>query len=158
VLTEENMMNKYRLVLILWFLCIAVIFNGCIQKTITDQRLIDAMQAYLDSAPDPTNDALLTPEERATVTTFEIYKNIIKVHLVEGTPTTMWDPVGRKIVKIFAKANRDVSILNDSYYVELFIPGMLNDQHHDNLYIGNMRLQNASDRVFPELGNPRLER
>jgi hypothetical protein len=151
-------MYKLRIAFILLALAILSVSSGCLKKTMTDEKLIASVQAYLDTPADPSKPDLLTPEERAAILSFEIYKTTIKIKLAEGTSDKMWSPLGTKVVKVFAKANRDANMLSDSYFAELFIPGMFKDKHEDNLYIGAIRLQNASDRVYPELGNPRLKR
>jgi hypothetical protein len=120
--------------------------------------MMTAVQAFLDTPPDATKPELLTPEERAGIASFEVYRSTVKLYLVEGTAETLWTPIGKKVVKIFAKANRDASLLSDSYYAELYIPGDFGDKHYDRLYIGAVRLQNASDRTYPELGRPRPKR
>jgi hypothetical protein len=141
-------------------LALALISSGCLKKTLTDERMMQAVQTFLDTPPDASNSNpdLLTVEERAGVQSFEVYRNTVKVYLVEGTAETLWAPIGRKIVKVFAKANRDEKLLADSYYAELYIPGEFEGKHYDRLIIGTVRLQNASDRTYPELGRPRLRR
>ena len=148
-------MLKLRIALILLLSVLLAISVGCVKTTITDQRLVDGVQKYLDTPADPNNPDLLTAEERSAVLSFEIYRNTVKIKLAEGTSDKLWKPIGTKIVKVFAKANRDMNLLSDSYLAELYIPGTFKDKKMDNLYIGAIRLQNSSDRTFPELGLPR---
>jgi hypothetical protein len=149
-------MLNTRFLLVVFLVAVSILFCGCPKKSYSDNRLVEGVQAFLDTPPDPSNPDLLTPEERATITNFEIYRNIVKVHLAEGTASNFWEPIGKKMVKVFAAKNRELTILSESYYAELFIPGTYNDRKYDDLYIGAVRLQNASDRTYPELGNPRL--
>lgn len=148
-----------RLLVSLILLCTAVSFLsfGCVKKTITDERIIAAVQAFLDAPPDPANENALTAEERAAIESFEVFKNTCKVQLVEGTPDNMWEQIGRKIVKVFAQANRDAGVLEVSYYVELYIMAEFENKK-ENFKVASIRLENASDRVYPELFSPTRRR
>jgi hypothetical protein len=148
-------MFKLRNAFILLALAVLSLTCGCVKKTMTDEKLIVGVQAFLDTPADPADPTLLTPEERAAIVSFEIYRTTVKIKLSEGTNEKMWTPIGTKIVKVFGKVSRDANILSDSYFAELYIPGTYKDKHEDNLYIGAIRMQNSTDRTYPEIGLPR---
>lgn len=150
-------MFKVKFVLVVLMAAIALCSTACVKKTITDQRVIDQMQAFLDAPPDPANPDLLTPEERAVIESFTIYKSTIKVQLVEETDKAFWEPIGRKIAKEFAAVNREAKLLEVAYVVELFMKATI-EGTTKNFKVGNIRIENASDRIYPEFYSPTLKK
>ena len=146
-------MRKILFALFIVILGVGLLSAGCIKKDITDHRIIDDIQAFLDQAPNPSNPDVLTADERAAIEKFDVYKNTAKVQLKEGTDQALWSPIGTKIVKVFSKSERDLSKLESSYYVELDMMAMVKDKKK-NVDVGDIRLENATDRIYPTLHNP----
>jgi hypothetical protein len=146
-------MLKLRYVILLFVLGLVLLTCGCIQKTFTDQRIIDAVQAFLDTPPDPTKQDLLTAEERAAVEKFLVYKNNIKIKYVDNTPSTILESSGKKILMKFALANREASLLQPQYVAQLYMMAMVQDKNK-LCSVGEITLQNASDRMYPDLHSP----
>jgi hypothetical protein len=129
------------------------LFVGCVKNTPTDNRIIVAVQTFLDTPADPGKPDLLTPDERASIENFEVYKNTVKVHLKENTSEPSWSSIGSKVVKVFAKTERGLQIYDVSYICELYMPATFNEKK--KVYkVGNIRLENATDRIYPELYQP----
>lgn len=127
-----------------------VLVSGCLQKSITDDQITNSVQGFLDTPPDPSNANLLTVEERAVVESFTIYKNIIKIQLVEGTERTYWEPAGKKVVRAFALACRAADVLEVQYLGELRVYAEL-EGSRSNFLIGDIRFENNGDRVYAEM-------
>jgi len=146
---------------------------GCIQKTITDKKIEASMQVYLDAPPEapagssqakqsrvvpgaPTHlnyEDYLSAEERATIESFQVYRNVIKVQLVLGTDKSYWETVGRKVVRAFAMACRDATFLDITYTCELRIKAK-DEKGEYNTKVGDIALSNRSERIVPQLYNP----
>jgi hypothetical protein len=150
-------MLRLRHVLILIMVAILVAGFGCLRKTITDTQIEESVQAYLDAPADPADEHSLTPEERAAVEGFRVFHEKIKVQLVAGTEQTMWEDIGRKMVRAFAMACRDASVYETNYYCELRIEAEVEGET-DNFLVGELRFQNSSERIFVDMYNPSRSR
>jgi hypothetical protein len=147
-------MFKFRNVIILVLLGLVITSMGCVKKTITDDRVLAAVQAFVAAEPDATNEKSLTAEEKAAIKSVEVYKNTVKVFLGDDTPEALWEPIGRKVVKTFGQAERDAGMLEVAYNAELHMMATFQGKKQ-SFKVGDFRLENASDRVFPQLYNPR---
>ncbi len=166
-------MLEIRRPLVILLIALMIAALGCIQKTITDKKIEASMQAYVDAPPEapagssqaiqprvipgaPTHlnyEDYLTAEERATIESFEVYRNVIKVQLVQGTDKSYWETVGRKIVRAFAMACRDATYLDVTYTCELRIKAK-DDEGEYNTKVGDIAFSNRSERIVPQLYNP----
>jgi hypothetical protein len=147
-------MFKYRTaMLISSLLILSVLTSGCVKTTATQQSVIDAVQAYLDSPPDASKPDLLTAEERAAIESFTIVHNIVKTQLVENTANNMWEQIGRKMVTAYAQACRAESVLEAVYYGQLWIMAEPYGKR-DNFKVGDFTYQNRNDRIEVQLYNP----
>ena len=146
-------MFKFHRVLTFLFIGLIFIATGCLRPSITDDRISQTVQAFMDSPPDPSNEKALTAEERAVIESFTIYRNTIKVQLVRDTDRSFWEPVGAKMTNSFAYACRDVNFLQSSYFGELYIIAVF-DEKDENFLIGKFTFNNSSERITPELYSP----
>ena len=150
-------MPRLRHALILLIIAILVTSFGCLRKTITDNRIAESVQAYLDAPADPANEDALTPEERAAIKDFTVFHEKIKVQLVPETEQTMWETIGKKMVRAFAMACRDSSVYETNYYCELRIEAEVEGEE-DNFLVGELRFQNSSERIYADMYNPSRSR
>ena len=135
-------------------LCIAILFSaGCIQKTITDKVILDDIDLFLATPPDPSNPDLLTAEERSAVESYEVYREKIKIHLVQGSDEQLWKSIGSKMVKRFAVACRNASVLEVEYLAQMYIVAEDNKGEFKAL-VGDINFENNSDRVRVEMYKP----
>ena len=126
---------------------------ACLRKSITEKQIAQAVQAYMDAPADPSDDNALTAEERAAIESFDVYRNKLKLQLAEGTDPEMREPVGKKMVRAFALACRGVGKFEVSYVVELYTRETI-DNKKSNFLVGEIRFDNASERIYPEMYKP----
>lgn len=146
-------MPNSRQALTLLVVAVLICIPGCIRQTITDKQIAESVKAFLDAPPDPSDENALTTEERAAIDSFEIYRSTLKLQLAEGTDMPIREPVGRKVVRAFALACRDAGKLEMAYVVQLYIREVVEDKK-GNFLVGEIRFQNASERVYVEMYKP----
>ncbi|MCX6645249.1 MAG: hypothetical protein NTY09_02655 [bacterium] len=146
-------MFEYRKIITVIIIVIISVCSGCVKTSATDQAVIDEVQAYFDAPPDPSNPNALTAEERAMMQDFTITHNIVKVQLVEGTDSSNWETLGRKMVTAYAESARRHNILQSYYYGQLWIQTEVHGKI-DNFNVGDFDFQNSNDRIQVELHNP----
>ncbi len=146
-------MLRYHQAIVLLLLGLILCTCGCLRKTLTDEAIIDAVQAYLDTPPDPAGENLLTAEEHAVIQGFQIYRNIIKVQLVDDTEQPFWRPVGKKLARVFGLACREAGQYEHQYLVELRVRTEV-DGRVGNFKIADVTFDNQSEQVIVELYNP----
>ena len=166
-------MHKLHPVYAIFFIIILIATSGCIQKSITDNMIEDAMQVFIDAPLEPPNSEsqaeakrevegapknltygdYMIAEEQAAIEKFDVYRNKIKVQLVEGTEKSYWEQIGRKIVRAFAMACRDVHVFEVQYICELRIVTEDADGSF-NALVGEIAFANNSERITPDLYNP----
>jgi hypothetical protein len=146
-------MFEYRKIIIMIIIAMISVCSGCVKTSETDQAVIDEVRAYFDAPPDPSNPNALTAEERAMIMDFTIVHNIVKVQLVEGTDSSAWESIGRKMVTAYAESARRHTILEAYYYGQLWIQTEVNDKI-DNYNVGDFDFQNSNDRIQVDLHNP----
>ncbi len=149
---------------------------GCLRKSITDDMIQAAVQIFID-APEveytetqameirpvegvPSNlfyEHYLTAQERATIEDIQIYRNILKIQMVEGSDQGLVDKLGRKTTRAFAHACRDASYLETQYLTEIRIFATVNDER-DNFLIADIAFANRNDRISVEEYNPSRSR
>ncbi len=137
-----------------WFLAFALLSLilctcGCLKKSLTDEMLMEEMQAFIDTPPDPNNEKLLTVEERAIIEGIEIFHNILKVQLVPDSVSEYRKPIAGKMVEHFGRTARDLEMLNPVYYLELRV-SIVVDGERSNFHIADARFENMSERVYVE--------
>ena len=171
-------MKAIRLVIAVFLIVLAASTGGCIQRTITDDQIDDAFQAWLDAPYEAYTDEIqgnvnrsvdgvpknvrfrdyLTAEERATIEDdFTHYKNTVKIQLVEGTPHELWETVGAKCARAFAMACRDASSFEIQYICELRIYAEV-DGSRDNFVVGELKFSNRLERITPDIYLPSRSR
>jgi len=150
-------MFKLRYALILLIIAVLLTNFGCLRKTITDKKIEESVQEYLNAPPDPSDEFSLTAEERAAVEDFTVFHDKIKVQLKRDTPQPMWEQIGKKMVRAFAMACRDASQYETNYYGQLRIEAEVEGQE-GNFLVGEFRFQNASERIFVDLYSPSRSR
>jgi hypothetical protein len=141
---------------------------GCLRKSITDDIIEAGVQVFLD-APEvaytetqardirqvegaPSNlyfEHYLTTQERAAIEGIEIYRNILKIQMVEGSDQGLVDGLGRKVTRAFAHACRDASYLETQYLTEIRIFATI-DEERDNFLIAEISFANRNDRIAVE--------
>jgi hypothetical protein len=142
-------MTLNKTIIILLAIGIVLCTAGCIEQSISDKQLSREMQLFLDTPADPANEDILTPEERAIVKSFEIYRNTIKVHLADDSAQEMRKPISRKIVKVFGLASREMGLLQPTYYLELYV-SLVVDNERGVFKVADARFENMSERVYVE--------
>jgi hypothetical protein len=123
---------------------------GCLRSSFTDKKIAETIQLFLDSGPDPSDEHALTVEERAVIESFVIYRNTLKIKLVDGTEQPFWTPVGLKTTRVFAYACRDADFLNNAYYGDLYLNVEIDDDIKKVL-VGRFTFNNSSERIETEL-------
>jgi len=146
-------MNAAKRVAVFLLLGIVIITCGCLKKSITDERVIARVNEFLAAPYNPSDQYSLKPEERAAIKGFEVYRNEIKITLVDDTPQEMWEPVGRKVTRAFGTANREFGLL-DPFFNGVLLVSWVVDGKRDNFKVGDFKMQNSSDRITPSLYLP----
>jgi len=173
---EEPDMINLRIVTIIALALLITANCSCLRKSITDDIIEAAVITFMDApvetytetqartvrplegAPSNLNyEDYLTTEERSVIESLEIYRNILKLQLVEGADQTIVEAVGTKITRAFAHACRDVGFLETQYLTEVRMYATVDDER-DNFLIADISFANRNDRISVEEYSPSRSR